>query len=115
MSTITTKPLTRAKIRANRKKWLAALRSGKYKQTRNTLKEETPTGPKYCSLGVAVEVCGFIGLYGKALQSRDLYALGLSTEQESHCVAMNDEEHKRFKTIANAIEAMPIIYPKGVK
>jgi hypothetical protein len=35
-------------------KWLAELRSGKYKQTRNILK----CGDAYCCLGIAGKICG---------------------------------------------------------
>jgi len=37
------------------KEWIAALRSGKYKQGRNSLKSEDG----YCCLGVAVDVAGY--------------------------------------------------------
>ncbi len=40
-------------------KWIAALRSGKYKQGQGALCEETKLGVyKYCCLGVAEMVCG---------------------------------------------------------
>lgn len=112
----TTKPLTRAKIRANRKKWIAALRSGKYKQTRGQLKNTAGTDPKYCCLGVAAELCGLKGcMKGESLLDHECGVMGLSARQARDLVALNDDYHKRFKTIAKAIEAMPIIYPEGVE
>lgn len=102
-----TKPLTRAKIRANRKKWLAALRSGEYKQAKGTLRVGSPHGASYCCLGVAEAVCGFPGYEGRNV--------GLSALQQCFLIEMNDVHNNRFKTVANAIEAMPIVYPEGVK
>lgn len=37
-------------------RWVRALRSGKYRQGRHTLREDTSTGPRYCCLGVLLEV-----------------------------------------------------------
>ena len=39
-------------------KWLIALRSGKYKQTRNMLVRKVKNTYEYCCLGVAGVVCG---------------------------------------------------------
>ena len=40
-----------------KKKWVAALRSGKYKQARGVLYDEYNKG--YCCLGVSGKVCGY--------------------------------------------------------
>lgn len=37
-------------------KWLAALRSGEYKQGRNRLRTNVPGAPQYCCLGVLCEL-----------------------------------------------------------
>ena len=44
-----------------KEKWLAALRSGKYKQARGVLRGEAVdgSGVGYCCLGVLVDACGF--------------------------------------------------------
>lgn len=39
-----------------RSKWLDALRSGTYVQTRGVLYEETPSGKAYCAIGVLLHV-----------------------------------------------------------
>jgi len=44
--------------KAFKKKWVAALRSGKYKQGNNKLAELTSGGVIHCCLGVACEVAG---------------------------------------------------------
>ena len=52
---------TRVEIEENRRKWLAALKSGEYKQTRGylcLLDWETREPLGYCCLGVAHEVLG---------------------------------------------------------
>ena len=42
------------------KKWVEALRSGDYKQTKETLKGELPEGRVgYCCLGVLAEIMGY--------------------------------------------------------
>ena len=42
------------------KKWVEALRSGDYKQTKETLKGELPEGGVgYCCLGVLAEIMGY--------------------------------------------------------
>jgi hypothetical protein len=40
----------------NAKKWVAALRSGKYQQTTKVLKRKNKFGESYCCLGVACEL-----------------------------------------------------------
>jgi hypothetical protein len=48
-----TKKLSKAQIKRNRKAWVEALRSGKFKQTRGKLRSRNAA---YCCLGVACEV-----------------------------------------------------------
>lgn len=40
------------------KKWIKALRSGKYKQTKGVLRDEINGKPAYCCLGVLCETLG---------------------------------------------------------
>lgn len=87
-------------------KWLDALRSGKYAQTRGTLTD----GNGYCCLGVAGNV---IGVADTSLLSNDKAAyvhigktMGISTHERGVCIDMNDAQRKSFPEIADAIEAM---------
>lgn len=47
-----------ATIRAHRKKWIAALRSGEYKQGRGNLRVVSRKQTRHCCLGVACEISG---------------------------------------------------------
>lgn len=101
-----------------KKRWLKALRSGKYKQGMGSLKRDD----RYCCLGVFAEDCGIlvpvqapyarfgaIALrYGKASSTTSLptavcEAIGLSAEAQGHLIEMNDYGHS-FKQIADWIE-----------
>lgn len=110
-------------LNANAKKWVRALRSGKYKQGKKTL--ATVDG-KFCCLGVACELAikdgvdiikekapdGF--LYdGKSgiLPARVRKWLGLRSNvgtfgKDGDLSVLNDSG-TRFKTIANIIESEP--------
>lgn len=111
------RPLTRAKIRANRKKGIAALRSGKYKQGRGALVRCEGDARRFCCLGVACEaVIGYRNSSGNiALSASGRAALGIDSHQQVGLMGLNDEEKRRFTTIAKAIAAMPIVYPEGAK
>lgn len=50
---MTQKKISKAQIKRNRKAWLEALRSGKFKQTKGKLRSRNGA---YCCLGVACEV-----------------------------------------------------------
>ena len=105
----------------NAKKWIKALRSGEYKQTKEFLR----IGDKFCCLGVACD------LYGKSkkipwddvlfLDEREhlpqivIEWLGLNNGEgefqstikgENFLTGLNDSG-RRFKTIANIIESEP--------
>ena len=111
------------------KKWIAALRSGKYSQTTNTLKRVSSKGKtSYCYLGVLVEECGTIvekSLHLRPYRIRpngDVDVLGDVNAQEGtispmmmgrvglkschlgHLIEMNDTENRRFPTIAKYVE-----------
>jgi hypothetical protein len=57
---MTSKKISKAQIKRNRKAWLEALRSGKFKQTTGKLKSRNGA---YCCLGVACEVAGIPSVY----------------------------------------------------
>jgi hypothetical protein len=99
--------------------WVAALRSGKYKQDIGYLKRDTVNGPRYCCLGVLCEVIDpnkftqlqngiyDYGLHGFATHmtvptnvQRDI---GLSDEECDTLTCMNDA-HDSFEFIADFIE-----------
>lgn len=108
------------------KKWVAALRSGKYKQGKGVLRSEKG---KYCCLGVLCDVAspkGWNKTPEKALNSRgkafghrlddyspDMIAwkeyfrlTGLDKLDPDTLVIMNDDDRKSFSTIANHIESV---------
>jgi len=107
----------RKRAKANRRKWLQALRSGKYKQARDTLaRDDNGTacapedGTSFCCLGVAALVCGFSdrGQPGSQLLQRSCAVLGLTTGDALRLAERNDDKRQRFKTIADAIEKLPL-------
>jgi hypothetical protein len=94
-----------------KQKWVAALRSGKYSQTRETLQDENG----FCCLGVLCEVMKlpkpipYIYTFrGKHLE-KDLThdfrdSVGLSYTAEGELIELNDKEHYSFAEIAEYIE-----------
>lgn len=102
----------------NRARWVADLRSGRYKQGRQFLKKRG----RFCCLGVGAEGLGCTwvkgqqlasgqllldrrdGLWG-ALSDKYLNALGLTYETESVLQYANDNEKKNFNEIADMIES----------
>ena len=90
----------------NLKKWIKALRSGKYKQTYFALVREKdvrdlggeilPAG--HCSLGVAAEVIGCPGKYP------NMQTFGLTWRDQDNLMIMNDSERKTFAEIADYLE-----------
>lgn len=92
-----------------KKKWLAALRSGKYKQTTSTLFENGA----YCCLGV---LCSVEGISDEKMRGHNyprFVHCDLFTERQWQVpykdelvslVDLNDIECKSFKQIANIIE-----------
>lgn len=121
-------------LNENAKKWVEALKSGKYKQGTGQLvtqesewNEETmrfiPTGVKrYCCLGVLCEVAVQEGVI-PSFKEDDCYLpevvqkwVGLKTPQgifkdnrEDNSVSdvLNDREQKSFEEIAKVIESEP--------
>ena len=119
-------------LNENAKKWVAALRSGKYKQTKNVL-HRTNGQDKFCCLGVACDL--FIKSGGKLSAVRKKhdgsipcisYAgktgilpatvkkwLGLSGPEgeygkyEDQSLTMLNDNGKTFKYIAKLIESEP--------
>ncbi len=108
-------------VRIARAKWVDALRSGKYKQTRSALRY----GDAYCCLGVACDVLGdgkwdatpmvdwwefwFSDGQRKAgdLPPSMLDRLGLSTDDQRVLMDLNDNGVS-FDAIATHIERLPL-------
>lgn len=98
-------------IKRARARWVAALRSGKYKQGMGKLYIHAENS--YCCLGVACKVArvpsdkilgGFLLSYFLPIS----YRLGLTVTQEKDLVDLNDRYKKSFEEIADYIEGMPI-------
>jgi hypothetical protein len=99
------------------KKWVKALRSGKYRQVQNVLKG--PDGSKhvgFCCLGVYCDIYDktkwkkdsdgnnrYLGSY-MDMPEKLRQELGLTSTQVSELVSMNGDYDKSFKDIANHIE-----------
>ena len=90
--------ITKDEIIENRKVWLEALRSGKYKQCRYNLRNED----KFCCLGVAGEIFN-LSWYDLIYKK-----LGLSKSQTGTLIFANDHLEKPFEYIADMVEFDPI-------
>lgn len=120
------KSCTRAQKRANIRKWVKALRSGKYKQGRRQLRSGTKKdGYSYCCLGVACEVLG-VRYRSKngTLPAEAMAMLGVKNCQGKYTpgdlslrslVMDNDHRRESFKQIAKIIESRPKgLFEEGV-
>lgn len=105
----------------NAKKWVDALRSGEYDQTRNYLR----TDDGYCCLGVACEVAIENGVRLKAVYKDGLWEyarnsevlppsvqrwLGLAADDGAYArwtLAEKNDEGRPFDEIADVIESEP--------
>ena len=93
---------------AIKRKWVAALRSGKYKQARQVLVEKAPWGEVagHCCLGVLRHCLTGKNRYYEyfdILAERFIAPLGLTVEQEKELAGMNDDG-STFAEIADHIE-----------
>lgn len=101
---------TKAEVRNNRIKWLNALESGKFKQTRGRLSRGAKGGgTEYCCLGVACHLfkgLGRIGLPPGELSAFGKSVLGMSFDAHDMAQNLNDGSELRnikkhsFKEIA---------------
>ena len=104
--------------KALKKKWLAALRSGRYRKGELSLRAASEHGghSKYCCLGVLCEVSGATwnrgsGTYEyKGYEEWSVLPMNLmkysdiSKSEEEFLVKMNDIDGKSFRQIADWIE-----------
>jgi len=112
--------------KANREKWVAALRSGEFKQAQEVLKTEGPDGEmRYCCLGVACSLAIREGIeedwpdaayedWDQELPVSIRDWLGLQNnsgylvdeiEGEEHLIGLNDKANYTFAQIADVIES----------
>lgn len=92
-----------------KKKWVEALRSGKYKQGLGQLRYGRGNNERYCCLGVAACLLGTIDTYFNgvgSLYDKDVLAIQLSVEDEDSLIDLNDGEKLTFEEIAYYIEAL---------
>ncbi len=82
-----------------RQKWIDALRSGRYRQTRELFCEDTPKGKVYCAVGVLFEELPTCDARYDIMNKA-----GLDGEGLSWVFKMNDVERKTFNQIADALE-----------
>lgn len=105
---------TKEQIAARYRKWIAALRSGEYKQGRGWLR---PEKDEFCCLGVLLDLGdntkrtedGWITSFGKVgcvshLPAPVCYALSLSVEDRLKLISLNDAKKYSFNKIADYIE-----------
>jgi len=102
-----------------KRKWVKALRSGEYKQSREVLYNSLEKG--YCCLGVAGVVCGlsnysiggdkgqfntfsFTDNTLKKYKNQGLPSLLIDTRVTTKLIELNDEEEYTFDEIADFIE-----------
>lgn len=87
------------------RKWVKALRSGKYLQGKGKLESED-SPPKYCCLGVLCEVTNsWVRDRNGTLTSSQLCKFGLSDGAQSELIRRNDSYSHSFEKIADYVEA----------
>lgn len=96
--------------RAFKKKWVAALRSGKYKQGKNLLYNQMHE--TYCCLGVAGVICGnnrdqlteFGSLDRKVHNNIPELLFGISTGSTPYKLSIFNDNGKSFRWIAAYVD-----------
>jgi hypothetical protein len=83
-------------------KWVKALRSGKYKQARGRLKNPRTGG--FCCIGVGMLLIDKKYDLVDGITSNAARRLGLTDDEQSKLVDMNDYDKKTFETIARYID-----------
>jgi len=94
--------------KAYKTKWLKALRSGKYPQTRkgilcNTNNNQTPLG--YCCLGCLAHACNLDqDMMDANLSDYNCDLVGLNLKAHNKLIELNDSAHYNFFKIADWID-----------
>jgi len=91
--------------------WIAALRSGEFRQGRSYLKMEYPNDPPaYCCLGVLCEITGTQSVSskyisdGKWASDPDAVSLLIPYVVQTRLAGLNDNEGLGFEAIAQELE-----------
>lgn len=98
-----------------KQRWVQALRSGKYAQGRNVLKNRIGHDTQYCCLGVLCELLGGeweVDHNGRATYDGEIYQLTpavleqaqIKANEQEKLIQMNDMDRATFDTIADYIE-----------
>lgn len=102
---------TREQQAENRRKWVAALRSGKYKQCFGTLTyQTTPSHKLFCAMGVACDISGLgewdgSSYLGYCTNTPDKVTAWLGLPRLApQVVKMNDIFRLSFEEIAGMVE-----------
>jgi hypothetical protein len=119
---------TREQILENRRKWIEALRSGKFKQCKQVLRKQNGSHISFCCLGVATEISGLCTVDGnfyldetEALSYSALLPpcvqdwLNITTiegryidkDGSANFLTVNNDSGKSFDEIADIIESNP--------
>lgn len=87
-------------------KWIEALRSGNYKQTREQLMTPDYIEPAYCCIGVGYVACinRKIDFGDDTYMAADMLGIGDGPIVDE-LIALNDVDHLSFEAIADYIEA----------
>lgn len=84
--------------------WVAALRSSKYKQGKDVLKQ----GDEYCCLGVLGELTGHKGLYMSFLVDEEYQYTWVNSDYQDKLAELNDAQSASFSQIADYIESLTV-------
>jgi hypothetical protein len=100
-------------MNANAKKWIEALRSGKYEQAKDQLKK----GDKFCCLGVACDISKLGEWSGNEYMDNEKSLPGMVTDWlgltsgmgifYNGCLSELNDEGYSFEKIADIIESEP--------
>ena len=92
----------------NRVKWIAALRSGKYKQAFGALRRNDTS---FCVMGLGLELCKlnlvrwyYCSIFPDKMRSTICNAYKLSVSDMATLMTMNDFDKDSFIVLADAIE-----------
>lgn len=120
--------MSKPKLNPNARKWVRALRSGKYRQCKGALEKVDKDGSKFCCLGVACDlfnrdtsneklertvIDGEANYDENAALLPDPVRAWLSLDsnaghfEHKHSLADKNDRGTRFSTIADIIESQP--------
>ncbi len=81
-------------------KWIEALLSGDFKQTKGKLMTANAVGRYHCCLGVLNEICGFPSNSKGEIMNKNGEYLLIEDQDQSMLSTMNDYQNKNFTDIA---------------